>query len=52
MPLSEALALLLPPGQTQQGDDWSMQIVGSVLRLTRERASVPNQGQGQAGIQR
>lgn len=50
MPLSEALALLLPPGQVQQGDNWQIHTTGNVVTLTRERASVPNQAG--AGIQR
>lgn len=48
MPLSEALALLLPPGQVQSGDNWQIHTTGAVVTLTRQRAAVPNQGQGGA----
>lgn len=53
MPLADALALLLPPGQVQQGDDWSISVAGDTLRLTRERAGTPNQaGAGAQGAGR
>lgn len=42
MPLADALVLLLPPGQVQQGDNWQIHQTGNIVTLTRERASVPN----------
>jgi hypothetical protein len=49
MPLSEVLALLLPPGQVLLGDNWTIYTTGDTVTLTRVREGVPNpwQGQGQ-----
>ena len=44
MPLADALALLLPPGQVQQGDVWIVTSAGDTLELQRIRAEAPNQG--------
>jgi hypothetical protein len=52
MPLADALALLLPPGQVQPGDTWTIHTTGPVVTLTRERAAVPNQGAAPQGAGR
>lgn len=50
MPLSAALALLLPPNQVLPGDNWSIHTTGDVVTLSRTRAEVPNQaGAGAQG---
>lgn len=53
MPLSEALALLIPPNERgNPNETWHLQVVGNTLFLTRERAEIPNGAQGQGALNR
>lgn len=49
MPLADALSILLDGGDIQVGDDWSMNVAGSELHITRLRAAVENARAGAAG---
>lgn len=40
--LSDALSLLLPPGQILPGDNWSIYTTGDTVTITRTRASTQN----------
>jgi hypothetical protein len=49
MPLSEALIILLPASELRAGDNWSIHTLGNRLVFTRQRAAIPNNGQGPTG---
>ena len=44
MPLAEALAVLLPPGEFRLGDVWSLSVSGDTLEFQRVGPEVANQG--------